>query len=92
MSISSGFIVLAYEHTFVQVRLSLIVIPDLIREPVVLRHVVGLRVYSTGSRIKSGMTISEGLTRKRVYAFRGPHSEEGVRIWCSPNVAILSHG
>ena len=69
MSISSGFIVLAYEHTFVQARLSLIVIPDLIREPVVFRHVVGLRVYSTGSRIKSGMTISECLTRKRVYAF-----------------------
>ena len=69
MSISSGFIVLDYEYTLVQTRLSLIVIPDLIREPVVFRHVVGLRVYSTGSRIKSGMTISESLTRKRVYAF-----------------------
>ena len=49
-------------NTLFQVRLSQIVIPDLIREPVVFRHVVGLRVYSSGSRIKSGMTISECLT------------------------------
>ena len=50
------------EYTLIQVRHSLIVIPDLIREPVVFRHVGGLRVYSSGSRIKSGMTISECLT------------------------------
>ena len=50
------------EYTLIQVRLSQIVIPDLIREPVVFRHVGGLRVYSSGSRVKHGMTISECLT------------------------------
>ena len=50
------------EYTLIQVRHSQIVIPDLIREPVVFRHVGGLRVYSSGSRIKSGMTICECLT------------------------------
>ena len=69
MSISSGFIVLAYEYTLFQARLSLIVIPDLIREPV--EYTLKLTTWrnTTGSRIKSGMTISENLTRKRVYAF-----------------------
>ena len=50
------------EYILIQVRHSQIVIPDLIREPVVFRHVGGLRVCSSGSRIKSGMTISECLT------------------------------
>ena len=34
-------------NTHFQVRHSQIVIPDLIREPVVFRHVGGLRVYSS---------------------------------------------
>ena len=50
------------EYTLIQVRHSQIVIPDLIREPVVFRHVGGLRVYSSGSRVKHGMTICECLT------------------------------
>ena len=38
------------------------VIPDLIREPVVCSNVGDLRVYSSGSRIKSGMTVCKSLT------------------------------
>ena len=50
------------ENILLQVRLSQTVIPDLIREPVVCSNVGDLRAYSSGSRIKSGMTISERLT------------------------------
>ncbi len=42
-------------NTLVQVRRSVIVIPDLIREPVVCRNVVMRGCFHSGSRIKSGM-------------------------------------
>ena len=49
-------------NTLVQVRLSVIVIPDLIREPVVCSNVAMRGCFHSGSRIKSGMTITESLT------------------------------
>ena len=42
------------------------VIPDLIRDPVVFCHVVCMRVYSSGSRVKHGMTATDRLDWKRV--------------------------
>ena len=51
-----------------QVRLSLIVIPDLIREPDESILYSSTLPPTTGSRIKSGMTISKSLTWKRVYS------------------------
>ena len=46
-------------------RRSVTVILNLIQDPVVFRHVAGLRVYSSGSRTKSGMTATEYLTWKK---------------------------
>ncbi len=53
-------------RNLVQVRLSVIVIPDLIREPD--ENIIKLTTlqHTTGSRIKSGMTITESLAWKRV--------------------------
>ena len=42
------------------------VIPDLIRDPVVFCHVVCMKVYSSGSRVKHGMTATDRLDWERV--------------------------
>ena len=59
-----------WKHPLPSEELAHRVIPDLIREPVVFRHVVCMRVFPSGSRIKSGMTATDCLDWKRVYSLR----------------------
>jgi len=51
-----------YIHPLPSEALAYPVIPNLIWDPVVCRNVDSLRVFSSGSQIKFGMTITERLT------------------------------
>ena len=55
------------EYTLFQFRQSVTVIPCLTREPAVFIHVDELRVLTSGSRIKSGMTVTDCLDWMRVF-------------------------